>query len=272
MNYVLNLRSMWERVVATLSVLLFTTMLCGQDEHPAAITPLVFSNTAYIQTVRYGAFSLMHTSRYAVSRRVELGFHPILIFLSPGVEVKWKQIESERYTLSSFHSIKYVSPLLRTVQMQGAGGLISPEFDMPDMIAFQNGVMASSILGDQHYITGKALFVFSINSATPNENSTIDLPVIYPRSAVYYKTYGFITGLSMEGKLFGNFSYLGTADAYFFPHGGLQFFSENQFGLIWRTGKKFMLMGGGELTYGEYPYGPQWHLLPVIDFRWFMHI
>lgn len=234
--------------------------------------PYFFSNTAYTLPVRRGGFSLLHTSRYAISPRVELGFHPLLIFLSPDIEVKWKQIETSRYTLSSFHSVNYVSPLLRTVQMEGAGGFVSPEFDMPEMFAFQNGALISMELRKGHHLTGKGLFEFSVHSAPPDERSTIDLPIVFPRSAVYYKGYGFIAGAAVEGRLFRRFGYLATSDAYFFPKGGLDFFSESSLCLIWQTGKRFMLLGGAELTFGEYPFGSQWHLLPVVDFRWFLRV
>lgn len=260
----------WLRVAA--AWLFFATALPGQDATQQPEMPLLFSNTAYTLPVRKGGFSLLHTSRYTVGKRLELGFHPILMFLSPDIEFKWKQMESERFTLSSFHSINYASPLLRTVRMEGAGGFVSPEFDIPHLFAFQNGVMISKVLRNRHYVTGKALFEFALRSKAPDERSTIDLPIVYPRSAVYYKGYGFITGVSLEGRLYKRFSYVFATDAYFFPRDGLLFFSEQQLGLIWRTGKKFLLMGGGELTYGEYPYGPQWHLFPVLDFRWFLHL
>ena len=261
------------RALGVTAGLLFCQLSASAQVVQAANDPLyLFSNTAYTLPVRDGGFSLLHTSRYAVSPRVELGFHPILLFLSPDIEVKWKQIEAPGYTLASFHSVNYASPLLRTVQIKGAGGFISPEFDMPDMFAFQNGLMVSKLLGGRHYLTGKALFEFALHTRAPDERTTIDLPLIYPRSAVYYKGYGFNAGIALEGKLLGRFSYFAATDAYFFPRGGLDFFSENHLSLLWRTGKKFMLMGGAELTYGEYPFGTQWHLLPEVDFRWFLRI
>lgn len=239
---------------------------------PEQDSRLFFSNTAYTQPARQGGFALLHTSRYGLSKRLELGFHPILIFLSPDLELKWKQIENSRYTLSSFHAINYPSPLLRTLQISGAGGFVSPEFSIPDMFAFQNGLLWSSTFSQQHTITGKLLFEFSVHTAGLDERTTIDLPLVFPRSAVYYKSYGFITSASIEGKLIGRFSYFATTDAYFFPRDGLDFFNETTMCLVWQTGKKFLLLAGGELTYGDYPFGKQWHLLPVVDFRWFLRI
>lgn len=235
-------------------------------------SPYFFSNTAYTLPARRGGFSLLHTSRYGIGKRMELGFHPLLVFLSPDIELKWKHIETPGYTLSSFHSVNYPSLLMRTVQIEGAGGFISREFDMPDMFAFQNGVMLSNELRKGHHLTGKALFEFSVHSSPPDERSTVDLPIVFPRSAVYYKDYGFIAGASFEGRLFGRFAYLATSDVYFFPKGGLDFFSESSLCLIWQTGRRFMLLGGAELTFGEYPFGTQWHLLPVLDFRWFLRV
>lgn len=260
------------RLGVAVGLTLLSAATCFAQKPLPPEPPYFFSNTAYTLPARRGGFSLLHTSRYAISPRVELGFHPLLILLSPDIEVKWKQIEKPRYTLSSFHSVNYVSPLLRTVQMEGAGGFVSPEFDMPEMFAFQNGALFSMELQKGHHLTGKALFEFSVHSAPPDERSTIDLPIVFPRSAVYYKGYGFIAGAAVEGRLFRQFAYLATSDAYFFPKGGLDFFSESSLCLIWQTGKRFMLLGGAELTFGEYPFGSQWHLLPVVDFRWFLRV
>lgn len=252
--------------------LLMSTCFFAQIK-PVSDDPLyLFSNSAYTLPVRQGGFALFHTSRYGISKRVELGFHPLLVFLSPDIEVKWKQIEAEQFTLASFHSINYPSPLLRTLQIKGTGGIVAREFTIPDMFAFQNGVLLSTAVGGRHFLSGKFLFEFAVNTQNLSEHSTVDLPLVYPRSEVYYKGYGFITGVSAEGKLLGRFSYLAASDAYFFPAKGFSFFSENTLGLVWRTGKKFMLMGGAELTYGEYPFGTQWHLLPVLDFRWFLRV
>ena len=259
------------RWILSLTLTLPTAILLAQKPLPPE-PPYFFSNTAYTLPARRGGFSLLHTSRYGIGRRMELGFHPLLVFLSPDIELKWKQIETPGYTLSSFHSINYPSLLMRTVQIEGAGGFISREFDMPDMFAFQNGVMLSKELRKGHHLTGKALFEFSVHSSPPDERSTVDLPIVFPRSAVYYKDYGFIAGASFEGRLFGRFAYLATSDAYFFPKGGLDFFSESSLCLIWQTGRRFMLLGGAELTFGEYPFGTQWHLLPVLDFRWFLRV
>jgi len=232
----------------------------------------LFSNPAYTLPARRGAFALLHTARYGVSNRVELGFHPVAMFLSPDIEVKWKQIETDRYTWSSFHSVNYPSPLMRTVQISGAGGFISPEFIIPDVFAFQNGVLISTTLHDRHFLTGRALLEFAVNTKTLDDRTTVDLPILFPRSVVYYKGYGFVAGATAEGKLIGRFSYLVSTDVFLFPRGGLDVFSENKLCTVWRTGKKFMLLAGGVLTYGDYPFGRQWHLLPVMDFRWFLRV
>ncbi|TNE60090.1 MAG: hypothetical protein EP344_07970 [Bacteroidetes bacterium] len=253
-------------------ILLLCAGLAAAQPIPPDDPAFLFSNTAYTLPARRGGFALLHNSRYGVSRRVELGFHPLMMFLSPDIEVKWKQVEAPQFTLSSFHSINYPSFLMCVVQVEGAGGFISPEFTIPTMLAIQNGLIGTTIVGDRHILTGRLTFEFSLKNAKPDARTTVDLPFVYPRAAVYYKDYGFITGLAAEGKVWQRLDYLATVDAYFFPQGGLDFFSETTAGAVWRTGKKFKLLIGGKLTYGEYPFGPQWHLLPVIDFRWFLRI
>lgn len=266
-------RPVWLRRFGLIAGLMLLSASFFAQIKPVSEDPLyLFSNSAYTLPVRTGGFALLHNSRYSVSKRVELGFHPLLMFLSPDIEIKWKQIEADQFTLASFHSVNYPSPFMRTMQIKGTGGFIAREFNIPDMFAFQNGVLLSTAISGRHFLTGKLLFEFAVNTKNLSEHSTVDLPLVYPRSEVYYKGYGFITGVSAEGKLVGRFSYMATSDAYFFPAEGFGFFSENTLGLVWRTGKKFMLLGAAELTYGDYPFGPQWHLLPVLDFRWFLRV
>jgi hypothetical protein len=45
-----------------------------------------------------------------------------------------------------------------------------------------------------------------------------------------------------------------------------RFFGEFSGLIFWNLSKKSKLGLGGRLCYGDYPFGTQWHLLPMIDF------
>ncbi|MEE8409784.1 MAG: hypothetical protein V3T05_09280, partial [Myxococcota bacterium] len=36
----------------------------------------------------------------------------------------------------------------------------------------------------------------------------------------------------------------------------------------WMATDEFAVQVGYKLVYGEYPFGTQWHLLPLLDFQW----
>ncbi len=50
------------------------------------------------------------------------------------------------------------------------------------------------------------------------------------------------------------------SDEMAFEHKGL---------LLWNKSQRFQLCLGYKLTFGEYPFGTQWHLLgPLVDLQW----
>ncbi|MCK4715417.1 MAG: hypothetical protein KAT54_01290, partial [Candidatus Marinimicrobia bacterium] len=78
---------------------------------------------------------------------------------------------------------------------------------------------------------------------------------------------GFRSGCDLKGKIFQKWFYLADVDIFYFP-GADEDFAFEQKGLIqWNKSKKFQLCFGYKLSYGNYPFGTQWHLLPAFDIQ-----
>jgi len=85
---------------------------------------------------------------------------------------------------------------------------------------------------------------------------------------------------SAEGMIQSWLSYHGKAEIYAcpfvsraykdeYPLGSQSFFSHVTATAVWHLTGTALLSTGCKLTYGNYPFGSQWHLMPTIDFlKW----
>jgi hypothetical protein len=225
------------------------------------------------KAVRYSLFSY---AEYGLSEKATIVLHPVWTFMAPTVAIKWKVKQSDQLTVSMIQGISSPTPAMRLVAASGTGGLISPEFDIPMMISIRNGVVATRTLNSNHLISGEFAVEFALFNTGLQPGSTIDLPIISPRNAVYYKNAGFDLGLAAEGKLLNKFDYYSKVQLFLFPFeverykeeydDSSIFFGEWTTMLFYSTGSSFKVGAGTRLCYGDYPFGTQWHLLPHLDF------
>lgn len=246
-----------------LPLLLCTGPLCAREFPDTAI--FLSNRTAF--TVPRGQLEtgLIQPMRYGLSDRVELSAHPILIFADPQVMVKiqWKQ--AGRILVSSEHRIACPTPLMRIFTTSGAGGLISPQFTIPVMVSVYNGLIATGEFGDKSLVTVKTGIIFALGAGTLDRLSRIDVPVIYPREAVFYHQPVIDLALDYRFPVSGKLECLLTSEYFIIPGTRENFFFEHRLNLLWKPGTHILLQGGYRLCYGFYPFGNQWHLLPDID-------
>jgi hypothetical protein len=221
-------------------------------------------------------YSLFSKAEYGLTDNITLSAHPLWIFIAPSIDIRWRWISSDSYSLSWIHGISCPTPAMNLFALEGTGGLISPEFDIPFMLALRNGVISTWKTKQGHTITSEFAVEFALLNDKLQPGSSIDIPVISPRNAVYYKNIGVDVALAAEGKIIGKFDYYSKAQAFVFPakndkytneYGETsRFFGEFSGLIFWNLSKKSKLGLGGRLCYGDYPFGTQWHLLPMIDF------
>jgi hypothetical protein len=212
--------------------------------------------------------SLFRLSSYQLTEKLKIKAHPVYFFLNPAIEVNWIHKENSKSTLASYHKISYPSIMLNFIKKEGTLGIISNEFEIPQMVAIGNGIIFSNELDNGTYWTAKAGIEFSIGGSKLDSRTAIDLPVIAPRDEVYYRTYGFNLLIGAEGPFYGKFRYVAVTEGFLFPSDGSRFYWENSLKLVWKISENFRLCGGAFLSYGQYEFGNQWHLLPALDFSW----
>ncbi|MCX6269534.1 MAG: hypothetical protein NTW16_19635 [Bacteroidetes bacterium] len=209
---------------------------------------------------------LFTASRYGISDRLELSAHPVMFFLMPQVRLKVNWGEYSGFRLATEHGIFYPTVFMRLAATKGTGGLISPEFTIPQMFSIYNGFRSSYKPFRSAILTVHAGIAFAVKFGPLNPQSTIDLPVIYPRLAVFYNEPEFDAGIDFRGKFIPRFGWLFNVENFIVCGTPENYFLENK-GLLAYTSKKETLRieAGYKLCFGKYPAGPQWHLLPVLD-------
>jgi hypothetical protein len=210
-------------------------------------------------------FGLFQYFRYGISNNVELATQPILLFLDPQLRAKIRLKGVNGYQLSSEHGFTVPTPMLRFFQMKGAGGLISPQYDIPVMLSFYNGLILSRMLGHSSAATAKAGFTIVFGSESLPPPSSIDYPLVYHRLLPFYHQPVFDFALDFRSEVLKSFFYLLTSEAFIAPGTSENFFFEHRGNIGWKSGPEFMLQAGYRLCFGKYPYGPQWQLLPDFD-------
>ena len=226
------------------------------------------SGTAYTLPAGRLETGLFQPLRYGWSEAFEVSSHPLVSVLMPNIALKWSHDQICGFFLTTQHNVYYPTPLLRTLSRKGTGGLISPEFTIPHMISFYNGILLSKQITGCLLFTHKMGISIAVKSGSLDERTTIDLPLVFPRLAVYYHGYGLRTGDDLQIKIAGRSSFLIDVDVFFFPGAQENFAFEHKGMFLWNKSDRIQFFFGYKLVYGEYPFGKQWHLGPLLDIQW----
>jgi hypothetical protein len=206
--------------------------------------------------------------RYGWKSNAEVSTHPLLFFVMPNAQIKWAHGKAGDFDWATCHSFYYPTMLLRAIAKEGIGGLISPEFDIPQMIVFNNKVVVSR-QNKSFRLSGWLGMGVAVRSDKLDERTTIDLPLIFPRLNVLYHSLSINSGLSAQGVLWHRWSLLGDMNWFDCPDGENDSAFEHKGLLIWNKSEHVQMCLGYKLCYGEYPFGAQWHLLaPLLDVQW----
>jgi hypothetical protein len=209
---------------------------------------------------------LLSLSRYGISKNIEISAYPLAFFLLPEAKVKigWGQYSG--FSLATEHGFMYPTIFMRLVATEGTGGLISPEFDIPQMFSVFNRFLVSFSPFKNALLTAHAGIEFAVKFGYLDPQSTIDLPLVYPRLAVFYNQPELDAGIDFRGKFIPRLGWLFSVQNFFVCGTTENYFMENK-GVAVYTSKKESLRieAGYKLCFGRYPAGAQWHLLPVVD-------
>jgi len=224
-------------------------------------------NTAYLMPAGKWESGLFQPFRYGINQKIEVYTNVLMLPLIPGAGVKVSLGNKGGFDLASQHSLSVPTPFLNIISRKGIGGLISPEYDFSFILSVNNALLISKKISPKVIATAKAEFDFALRAEKPDPQSTIDLPVFYPRMAHYYDGASIRLGGAVKGSLGEKWFYEEGIQAFIITRPENNFFFENTGTLMWAVGKSLRIRGGYILAYGKYPYvTPKWQMWPTLDF------
>lgn len=224
-------------------------------------------NTAYLVPAGKWESGIFQPFRYGINQKLEVYTNVLLLPFIPSAGMKVSHGKVNELSIASEHSLSVPTPFLNIMSRKGIGGLISPEYDFSFILSVSNSIVASRKIAPKMLATAKAGFVFAIRAEKPDPQSTIDLPLFYPRMAHYYEGTSFRLATAVKGSINEKWFYEEGFQVFVITRPENNFFFENSGTLMWAVGQSLRIRVGYVLCYGKYPYEtPKWQLWPTLDF------
>ena len=204
---------------------------------------------------------------YGMKNNVELSTHPLLFFIKPNVEVKKYHGEFNGLGMASRFSFDYPTQLLKLIQRKGKFGILAKDPDIGEisnLFVFQGELLTTKKL-DNISITGKVGLSLCPGCELDSRHM-VDLPLAYPRMAVYHHGIAANAGVDMDYNYSEKITFKTDIDLIFSPEEDV-FFEHKLLGNF-QLSTKTILSAGYKLTHGSYPFGKQWDVFPIIDLSW----
>jgi hypothetical protein len=208
---------------------------------------------------------LFQPFRLGLTNKAELRSQALLMPVLPNLGIKLTLSEGKRFRWASEHSVSYPTLFLDIVSMKGTGGLISPQFEFPFMIAFSNSLLASLSAGTSTLITAQAGVDFAIRSFKPDYQSSIDIPFVYQRMAFLYEGASLKSGISVKKAITGNLFFEESVRIFLVTRNRDNLFLENSGTLMWSGHRSFRAKAGYIFSWGNYPFGSHMQVWPAVD-------
>lgn len=224
------------------------------------------TNTAYTVSKNRLELSLFSASHMGLSNKLELSAHPLVFWVIPQANLKIQWSKTTRCAIATQHGFMYPTIFLRLLGKKDKNGFISTQYDMPQMFSIYNGVLFSYIPFHQAILTVNAGVAFSVRFGPLDPESTIDMPFIYPRLAVFYNSPEFYPVIDFRGNFNRMFGWVFSVENFIVTGTPYDYFMENKGALSYNSRKSnFRYEIGYKLCYGTYPSGKIWHILPDIE-------
>ncbi len=226
-----------------------------------ADTNIWSSGTAYSLPKGQWETGLFQPVRYGLNDNQDIALHPFFALKLPNLVFKKTWTEKNSWTIASRHGFYYPTPLLQSITGAGKFKIVAPQFEFPTLIGLTNEILATRSVGTGQ-LTGKAGLLLGLGGGDLDPLSTIDIPLVYPRLAVYYNGWGLRLGSDYVAPIKGRWSGFVDGDVFLYPGSSSALFFETKVLLIWTKSSRLRLMVGYKLTYGKYPFGSHWQILP----------
>ena len=179
----------------------------------------------------------------------------------------WERAYRLQFTYPTLAMRWLQSPLGMKLGEPDKFALISPEFTIPHMLSFYGEIIGTKNLPGNGIITLYGGAGFALGTNKLENRATIDLPGFYPRLSVYYNGVVLKTGSEYLYQLGKSWSYIIDYDMFIMPNSDGRYAFEHKGLIVWAKNQKFRILFGYKLFAGEYPFGSQAHLIPMLDLQ-----
>ncbi len=235
-------------------------------------------NTGQADTIEKGRFEvgIFQPLKYGFTNSIEFSTYPLVNFIMPNFSIKKNYLKKYKWSLSSEHFISYPTLLLKLISKKGVGGLLpsTAKENIPQQIYTEHSIMFSYNLSKYFIITPKISVSIPIIFNSYKKFPTIDMFLLYPRTAPFHGDFVYTLSLDIDGLIWNKLYYSIDLDYYnnlainIYNSEGIGSSYEHKFMLIWKNSKTFSIYAGYKLIYGNYPYGSQLNIVPLVDLAW----
>ena len=151
-----------------------------------------YGETATTIDERRKEIGLFSPFRIGLRNGAELSINKFL--LMPNVSIKQERSSILEWEIAQLFQLEY--PTLGMKWLQSPMGdelgdpdmfaLISPQFHIPEMVSIYGELIGTNGLPSQGVLTIRGGLGFGLGGNKLSNDSTIDLPIIYPRLSIYY--------------------------------------------------------------------------------------
>lgn len=240
-------------------------LFVGWAPSASAETALWSAGTAYTLPEGRAEIGIFQPLRYGIDDEIEISTAPLLSLLLPSVTVKYALPSAGSVAFAFEQSLSYPTPLLRLLAKEGTGGVWPANASIPHMMAFESALLTTWAAHPMLWLTLRTSLRYA---ATFGEEDweTADLPLVYTRTAAYHDHVALQLGVDVDGVIAGPLVYLIDVDLFLMPHRDAGYAIEHALLLGVRFSDVYLLQAGYKFVYGAYPFGADWHMLPLLDF------
>lgn len=226
--------------------------------------------TAGTLSAKHADVGLWAPLRYGVTDHLELSTHPALNARMPNLRARQRWRRWRSWQVTTLHEFTYPTPLLRDFRREGTLGLFPLDTDIPHIFTLRNAVLMSSPGDDGRRFT----ILAGVRGAARSGASrfpTLDLPVLFPRTAPYQGRIVTEFGFAADGEIASWLRYRLLVDLFFVTpddDGDVELTTEHAAAFTWPASDGLAVHLGYRLVFGQYPYGEQVDLLPIADVQW----
>jgi len=229
---------------------------------------LLFSGDyAYLLKDGNRQMGVFQPSIFGMKNNLEISTHPVIFLIKPNIRLKKFHGELKGIGLASRYSFDYPTQFLKLIQRKGKYGILSKDpdvGDIPNLFIFQGEWLMTKNLND-FSLTGK-LGMSICPGCELDKRHIVDLPLVYPRMAIYHYGIAANSGVDLDYNFSDKISIKTDFELLFLPEENI--FLEHKLLCNYHLSIKHIVSAGYKLTHGNYPYGKQLDIFPLIDFSW----